>query len=99
MSNDRHTRFREEYRRQVRELRLTIDSLPEDLRPHLRKLVDENEQACLRLQDEAQHTCGIADDLSLATTRCLFHIEATWREMQENPRGSTSLPTRPVGLR
>ncbi len=82
MSSDRRTRFRECYRRQLRQLRLTIDSLPDELRPHFQTLLDEKEQECLRLQQEAERACNIADDLTLAATHAAFHMEATWREVQ-----------------
>lgn len=82
MASDRRTKFRERFRRQLRQLRLAIDSLPDELRPHLYALADEKEQECLRLQEEAEHACDVADDLTLAATHAAFHIEATWREVQ-----------------
>lgn len=83
MSGDRRTKFRERYRRQLKQLRVTVDSLPDELRPHFQTLLDEKERECLRLQEEAQRTCDIADDLTLAATHAAFHLEATWREVKE----------------
>ena len=83
MSGDRRTRFRERHLRQLKQLRVTIDSLPDELRPHFQTLLDRKEQECLRLQEEAERTCDIADDLALAATHAAFHIEATWRELTE----------------
>ena len=82
MSSDRRTKFRERYRRQLSQLRLTIDSLPDELRPHFQTLLDEKEQECLRLQEEAELACNIANDLALAASHAAFHLEATWREVQ-----------------
>jgi len=84
MSGDRRTRFRERHLRQLKQLRVTIDSLPDELRPHFHTLLDEKEQECLRLRKEAQRTCDIADDLALAATHAAFHLEATWREVQQS---------------
>ena len=84
MSSDRQARFKERYDRQLRQLRLTIDSLPEELRPHFHALVDQKEREYARLQKKAQRTCDIADDLALAATHAAFHLEATWREVQQS---------------
>jgi len=83
MSSDRRKRFSERYQRQLGQLRLTIDSLPEELRPHFHVLLDEKEEECLRLQEKARRACDIADDLSLAATHAAFHLEATWGEVND----------------
>ncbi len=80
MSSERQTSPRGRYRRQLNQLRLKIDSLPDDIRPHFRAMLDEKEQECKRIQEEAQRTCDIADDLALAATHIAVHLEATWRE-------------------
>jgi len=84
MSSDRQARFKERYDRQLRQLRLTIDSLPDELRPHFHALADQKERECSRLQLKARRTCDIADDLALAATHAAFHLEASWREMKES---------------
>ena len=84
MSGDRHTRFRQRYDRQLRQLRLTIDALPDELRPHFQTLLDEKERECLRLQEKAKLACDVADDLTLVATHAAFHLEATWREVKES---------------
>ena len=81
MPSDRQKKFRERYERQLKQLRLTIDSLPDELRPHFRALLDEKQQECSRLQEKAQIACDLANDLSLAATNAGFHLEATWREV------------------
>ena len=75
---------RENFHRQVEQLRTKVDSLPEDLRPHFRLLLEQKEEECLRLRKEMERTCDLADDLSLKATHVMFSLEATWRERQQH---------------
>jgi len=75
---------RENFQHQIEQLRTKVDSLPDDLRPHFLSLLDQKEKDCLRLRDEMERTCSLADDLSLKATHVMFSLEATWREVQQH---------------
>jgi hypothetical protein len=74
---------KESFHQQMEQLRMKVDSLPENLRPHFHSLLDQREEDCLRLRKEMERTCGLADDLSLKATHIMFSLEATWREWQQ----------------
>jgi len=84
MLDDRRKAFQADFREKVRGMRIQIDALPNELRPHLHTMLDDSERACSDLQEKVDETCDIADDLVLAATYGALHVEATWREITQS---------------
>ena len=92
MSLDKRQAFLESYPHRLQELRLKIDSVPEELQPHFRSAVDEAERRHDQMQKNSSEIADMVGDLRLMVEYANFHVEACRRELREvDPHGRFQL--------
>ena len=87
-SSDSSKVFLENYPKRLAELRLKIESLPEQQRPFFHSAVDEAERQHYRTQGQCARIRDMEADLGLIVQHAKFHVEACRRELRQiDPHG------------
>ncbi len=92
MSNQERGAFREDFPGRLAQLRLKIDSLPEQRQAFFHTAVDQAERRHTRMQEQSAKICDMAADLGLLVEHTKFHVAACRRELRLlDPQGHFQL--------
>ncbi len=92
MSSHKRRAFREDFPRRLAQLRLKIDSLPEQRQAFFHAAVDQAQRQHTLMQEQSAKICDMDADLGLLVEHTKFHVEACRRELRLlDPQGHFQL--------